>query len=107
MRFFFPALTIPTAAVVALPAGAGAAAAPASAHDRNATVYVAAGYVAATSHRANCAHPQYSSIQDAIEGVRIGGTVIVCRGTYAGSVTVDRRVKLVGYGATIDATGQA
>jgi hypothetical protein len=92
---------------VALAAAAIVAATPASAHDRDGTVYVAAGYVAATSHRADCRHPQYSSIQDAIEGVRLGGKVVVCPGTYAGSVTVDRRVRLVGYGATIDASDQA
>ncbi|HEY7398380.1 MAG TPA: NosD domain-containing protein [Gaiellaceae bacterium] len=54
----------------------------------------------------SCAHAGYSSIQDAIEAAPLGGTVVVCPGTYPGMVTVDKRVTLAGvHGATIDATG--
>lgn len=54
----------------------------------------------------SCAHAEFTSIQAAIEASRRGGTVIVCRGTYHGSVTINRRVTVSGRrGATIDATG--
>jgi parallel beta-helix repeat protein len=60
----------------------------------------------ATASDKSCRHAGYSSIQDAIEAVPLGGTVVVCKGTYPGMVTVDRRVILAGKpGATIDATG--
>lgn len=55
----------------------------------------------------SCARAGFSSIQAAIEATATGGTVTVCPGTYAESVTVDKRVNLAGKpGAVIDATGQ-
>ena len=70
----------------------------------------AAAYVSpngsANASGKSCRSATYSSIQAAIEAVPLGGTVVVCGGTYPGMVTVDRRVTLVGsHGATIDATG--
>ena len=54
----------------------------------------------------SCRHAGYDSIQAAIEAAPLKGTVVVCRGTYPGMVTVDRRLHLLGQkGATIDATG--
>lgn len=56
----------------------------------------------------SCDHAGFTSIQKAIDSSARGGTVVVCRGTYKGSVMVDRRVTLSGRpGATIDATGMA
>jgi parallel beta-helix repeat protein len=82
------------------------AAAPASAHGRSAVFVSPDGSPAASG--TSCRHAAYSSIQEAIEAAPLGGTVIVCRGTYPGMVTVDRRVTLAGeHGATIDATGDA
>lgn len=86
-----------------------AAAGPASARSggANRTVYVAptaGNYMAHTGN--SCSHPDYTSIQDAIEGVAVGGTVVVCKGTYPGMVNVDKPIRLSGRpGATIDATG--
>ncbi|HEY7017393.1 MAG TPA: hypothetical protein VH297_02910 [Gaiellaceae bacterium] len=71
------------------------------------TVYVSP-HGSASASDVSCSHAAYSSIQDAIEAVPLDGTVVVCRGTYPGLVTVDRRVTLSGkHGATIDATGMA
>lgn len=70
-------------------------------------VYVAPGGSGGAAG-GSCGHAGYDSIQAAIEAAPLGGTVVVCRGTYPGMVTVDRRVTLAGMqGATIDATGMA
>ncbi len=54
----------------------------------------------------SCGHAAFSDIQAAVEAAPTGGTVVVCRGTYAQSVTVDKRLTLAGrHGAVIDATG--
>ncbi|HEX4492518.1 MAG TPA: hypothetical protein VH914_15025 [Acidimicrobiia bacterium] len=87
------------------------AAAPAGATPRPGVVFVSAHNSQATSaghFDDECAHAQFSAIQDGIEAVANGGTVVVCPGTYPGLVTVDRRVTLAGLrGATIDAKGDA
>lgn len=73
------------------------------------TVYVSPhAYRAASAGwgKPSCAHASFPSIQNAVEAVAPGGTVIVCAGTYHGNVTVDKRITLAGRrGATIDATG--
>lgn len=52
----------------------------------------------------SCQHANYSDIQTAIEAAPTGGTVVVCRGVYHTSVTVDRQITLSGMpGAVIDA----
>lgn len=80
----------------------------ASAAPARTTVYVAAASDHPNGAGSSCQHPDYTSIQQAIEGVPVGGTVIVCDGTYPGMVNVDRRITLAGRpGATIDATGDA
>jgi nitrous oxidase accessory protein NosD len=53
----------------------------------------------------NCESPTYSSIGDAVAAAPSGGTVIVCGGTYHEDVLVQQPLKLIGYRATIDATG--
>ncbi|HKC28579.1 MAG TPA: right-handed parallel beta-helix repeat-containing protein [Jatrophihabitans sp.] len=77
---------------------------PADAHGSG-RLYVAPNGAARNSDT-SCRHAQYTDIQAAIEDARPGGTVVVCRGVYATSVTVDRRITLAGMpGAVIDATG--
>jgi parallel beta-helix repeat protein len=67
---------------------------------------VAPGVGPSTGWTGPCAHPNFTAIQPAIEAVAVGGTVVVCKGTYPGLVNVDRQITLAGQpGATIDATG--
>lgn len=76
-------------------------------HGPRAAVYVSPTGSAKASDT-SCKHARYNSIQAAIEAAPLKGTVVVCKGTYPGNVTVDRRVTLAGKpGATIDATGDA
>src|ERR1035437_7874388 len=93
-------VTVTMGAVFALPSVAAVAGVSPSA------VYVSP---TATSHASDrsCGTAAYATIQSAVEGARVGATIVVCAGTYHESVTVDRRVNLAGNrGATIDATGQ-
>ncbi len=53
----------------------------------------------------SCDDAEFSSISAAVSAVDTGGTVVVCRGTYAEDVVVKKAMKLVGYHATIDAAG--
>lgn len=71
------------------------------------TVYVApTASPSAGRFGSSCQRPDYTAIQPAIEAVALGGTVVVCSGTYPGMVNVDRQITLAGQrGATIDATG--
>jgi nitrous oxidase accessory protein NosD len=115
------------ATALTLAVGGLIAAGPAAAHGRQhsdrghhgdrRTVYVSAPAATTTpaahraghrrDHRRGCDSADFTAIQDAIEAVPYGGTVVVCRGSYPGLVTVDRSITLAGqYGATIDATGQ-
>jgi hypothetical protein len=81
-------------------------AAPAVAKALPTTVYVSpSGSATANDH--SCPTAAFSSIQAAVESTSNRGTVVICRGTYQESVTVDHRVTLSGqHGAVIDATGQ-
>jgi parallel beta-helix repeat protein len=82
----------------------GVAATAASASPRS--VYVSPTG-APGAHDRSCQSAAYTSIQAAVEAAPEHGTVVVCRGTYQESVTVDRPVDLRGErGALIDATGQ-
>lgn len=88
----------------AIAAAALVAVAPAAANERS-TVYVSPTGSASASDT-SCRTAGFDSIQAAIEAAPLGGTVVVCKGTYPGMVTVDRRVTLEGRDrATIDATG--
>jgi parallel beta-helix repeat protein len=70
------------------------------------TVYVSPNGAAGAVDRA-CASAAYSSVQAAVDAVAVHGTVNVCPGTYAESVTIGHALTLRGKpGATIDATGQ-
>ncbi len=64
------------------------------------------GSTLASDH--SCGSAAYSSIQAAVEGAPVRGTVVVCPGTYLQNVTVDKSVILSGEpGAVINATGDA
>ena len=81
-------------------------AAPAVAKAEPSTVYVSPSGSPSASD-GSCRSAGFSSIQAAVEASANRGTVVVCRGTFHESVTVDRRVTLSGQpGAVIDATGQ-
>jgi parallel beta-helix repeat protein len=88
-------------------AGTALAATATVASARPSTVYVSPfGHWGAPDR--SCRSAAFSSIQRAVENVPWGGTVVVCRGTYRTSVTVDRTVNLRGKrGAVIDARGKA
>src|ERR1700759_3544317 len=88
-------------------AGTGLAATATVASARPANVYVSPGAHWGAPDR-SCRSAAFSSIQRAVESVPWGGTVVVCRGVYPTSVTVDRRVNLRGErGAVINAWGRA
>jgi parallel beta-helix repeat protein len=70
------------------------------------TVYVSASGKAG-AHDWSCRTAAYASIQAAVQAAPLWGTVVVCRGTYKTSVTVDRTVNLRGeWGAVINAKGK-
>jgi hypothetical protein len=94
-------------AVAALGTGFVTASAPAGARPAEpGVVYVGPSTSTAGKAGNSCTRPGYSSVQDAIEGVAVGGTVVVCKGVYPGLINVDKRITLAGRsGATIDATG--
>ena len=88
-----------TALPFLIPGGASAAPSPAWA-------YVSPSGMASAADR-SCGTAAFSSVQAAVDAVAAGGTVIVCAGTYAESVTVTKSLTLAGrHGAIINATGQ-
>jgi hypothetical protein len=58
-------------------------------------------------HDRSCADARFSSVQAAVNAVANRGTVYVCRGTYAESVTITRPLHLAGLvGSVIDASNK-
>lgn len=58
-------------------------------------------------HAGSCQHPDTATIQQAVRTIAPGGTVVVCRGVYAESVSITTTLTLQGRsGAVVDATGQ-
>ena len=58
-----------------------------------------------SSSGGSCDNANFSSINAAVTAAPVGGTVVVCSGTYKEDVLVNKSLKLQGRGATIDATG--
>lgn len=54
----------------------------------------------------SCRSARFNSVGAAVAAAPVGGTVIVCRGTYAEDVIVPKALTLVGIGATMDAVGR-
>jgi hypothetical protein len=57
--------------------------------------------------RATCAAPDFTTIQEAIDTVVEDTDILVCSGTYAENLLVDKRVALLGAQAGVDARGRA
>jgi parallel beta-helix repeat protein len=95
-------------ATAAVAAGTGAAVGPAAAGAAQfspMTFVSTAGRAGATDM--SCATAAFSSVQAAADATAGGGTVVVCRGTYAESVTITEQLTIRGRaGAVIDAKGQ-
>ena len=53
----------------------------------------------------NCGTASFSRIGDAVAAAPDGGIIVVCPGTYAEDVLVQKPLTLIGQNATIDATG--
>ncbi len=69
------------------------------------TIYVAPS-ASSAHHNSSCADAKYSSIQAAADAVALHGTVVVCKGTYHQTVTVNKSLTLAGRtGAIINAKG--
>jgi Periplasmic copper-binding protein (NosD) len=85
--------------------GALVLSAPAAAHGfGHHRVYVSPNGSADNSG-VSCQHAKYSSINDGIAAAPNHGVVIVCPGTYAEMVAVNKPITLEGHHAVIDATG--
>jgi nitrous oxidase accessory protein NosD len=70
-------------------------------------VYVSHGSLHTGPGTGSCAHPDAATVQDGVDAVDPGGTVVVCRGTYHESVTIPKLLVLRGErGAVLDATGR-
>ena len=58
-----------------------------------------------TNSGRSCESATFTSINDAVTAASAGDTVVVCEGTYAEDVLVNKALTLLGRHATIDATG--
>jgi hypothetical protein len=73
-------------------------------HDRHGAIFVAATG-AGNGWGGSCQNPDFAKIQDGVNAAPSGGTVVVCPGTYAEDVLVNKPLNLLGLEATIDAGG--
>jgi hypothetical protein len=95
------------AGIVALVALGLTVPAAVSAPPASALVYVSPSGSASGSD-SSCAQAGHSTVQSALDAVAIGGTVVVCAGTYKESVNIGKELTLSGQpGAVIDAAGHA
>ncbi len=73
-------------------------------HGNHGAIYVAPGGLLSHSGR-SCASARYASINAAVGAAPVGGSVVVCAGTYKEDVLIQKALSLTGRRATIDATG--
>lgn len=73
-------------------------------HGRQGAIFVSAAG-SGSGWGGSCDHPDFTMIQDGVNAASSGGTVIVCPGTYAEDVLVNKPLNLFGFNATVDATG--
>ena len=99
-------LTAPLLAAGALVAQAGWAPAAAAGHGGGGGVLYVSPAGSSGNPDTSCRTAAYSSISSAVSAASAGGTVVVCKGTYAESVTVGKPLTLRGENATVDATGK-
>jgi nitrous oxidase accessory protein NosD len=92
------------AVVAAVGAALVAASSPAVAADGGSALYVSPSG-SASNTGTGCGSATFASISAAVTAAPAGGKVVVCPGTYHEDVLVQKPLKLVGFGATIDATG--
>jgi nitrous oxidase accessory protein NosD len=91
--------------------GSAVGAAPAAAHPHRSHTFVVSARASTVSHsadrehRRSCRHAGFTTIGAAVAAASAGDTVLVCPGTYAEDVLVNKSLHLVGRHATIDATG--
>jgi nitrous oxidase accessory protein NosD len=107
-RILITATVAVTSTALAVVGAAGASAH--GAHHRSALYVGATAKSAAHAagdrhHRSSCDHPDFATIGAAVTAAAAGDTVVVCPGTYAEDVLVNKSLHLVGRHATIDATG--
>jgi parallel beta-helix repeat protein len=86
-----------TAVAVALPASAAASTHPA--------VEYVSPHASAGAAGTSCSTATFATISAAVAAAPVGGTVVVCSGTYREDVLINKALTLVGQDATIDATG--
>ncbi len=110
-----PGLAVLTAVVFCLLIAAPAASARSWHHHGQArphgspppTLYVS-GSLSGYGHGSpQCMSAHYSTIQSAVNAAAPGSKIIVCPGTYDEGVVIGKRVSLIGYWATIDASSSA
>ncbi len=99
-------LAAPLLAAGALVAQAGWAPAAAAGHGGGGGVLYVSPAGSSGNPDTSCRTAAYSSISSAVSAASAGGTVVVCKGTYAESVTVGKPLTLRGENATVDATGK-
>jgi Right handed beta helix region len=72
--------------------------------DDNDTLFVSAA--GAPAHEGeSCTTAKYSTIGAAVAAAHSGDTIHVCKGTYTEMVVVTKELKLIGFDATVDASG--
>jgi hypothetical protein len=97
------ALLTPLLAVGAVVAHAGVASADAKSVSGK-TLYVSPLGNPHNSGK-SCSSARFSTIQPAVDSAPVGGTIVVCGGTYHEQVVIFKPLSLIGQRATIDETG--
>lgn len=103
LRLFLSS-ALAVAGLVLISAAAPSLAAAGNDKHGTATEYVST-HGSASKPGKNCGTASFSRIGDAVAAAPDGGIIVVCPGTYAEDVLVQKPLTLIGQNATIDATG--